>query len=341
MAVEPALAEKTKIMKLKFNLKVDFNFGRKENELPTSVIATRRIADVFEDQIMLMAKIRSSKTILNYNTALRSFLAYAGADAAFNSLDSRSVEGYERWLRDNGVALNTISCYMRSLRAIYTEIMEQMKISGNEDPFKKAFRGNTRTQKRSVSTEDIIKIRELWLQRGTFEELTRNVFLFCFYAMGMPFVDAAHLKHSQISGNIICYGRRKTGQPVRVAIEPVMWDIINRYRVDGRERIFPLLPDNDGEETEQEYRIMLSRYNRKLKRIAKKAGIKSNITSYVVRHTWASAAYDSNIDLPIISKALGHTNTETTLIYIREIDDQKLHEANKMLLNSIGVIDNE
>jgi integrase/recombinase XerD len=49
----------------------------------------------------------------------------------------------------------------------------------------------------------------------------------------------------------------------------------------------------------------------------------------------ASMAYDMNVDLPIISKAMGHTNTGTTLIYIRGINDKKLQMANRKIIKEI------
>src|SRR3712207_7772652 len=62
--------------------------------------------------------------------------------------------------------------------------------------------------------------------------------------------------------------------------------------------------------------LFRSRYNRSLKLLARQAGISVNLTSYVARHSWASIAYEQGIALPVISKVLGHTNTETTLVYI-------------------------
>jgi integrase len=80
---------------------------------------------------------------------------------------------------------------------------------------------------------------------------------------------------------------------------------------------------------------MLNRYNRSLKTLARKAGVTRRLTSYTPRHTWASVAYDQNVDLSVISKALGHTNTQTTLTYIKEISDNRLAEANHLIVGRI------
>lgn len=43
----------------------------------------------------------------------------------------------------------------------------------------------------------------------------------------------------------------------------------------------------------------------------------------------------NNVELPVISKALGHTNPTTTLTYISEIGDNRMAQANEKLLNKI------
>ena len=147
--------------------------------------------------------------------------------------------------------------------------------------------------------------------------------------------DVAHLKKSQIEGDWLSYYRRKTGQLVKIPIEPCMMQIIHKYYQKEREYIFPIMTSSDKESNN--YRSKLTIYNRTLKDLARIADINCNITSYVVRHTWASIAFSHNVELSVISKALGHTNTETTMIYIREIDDERLKSASRLLLNGIGI----
>ena len=84
-----------------------------------------------------------------------------------------------------------------------------------------------------------------------------------------------------------------------------------------------------------EYEAVRDIYNRQLRRLSKMAGLSRKLTSYVARHSWASMAYSQNVDLSVISKALGHTNSKTTMVYIREIDDNRIDKANHQLLGSI------
>jgi integrase len=150
----------------------------------------------------------------------------------------------------------------------------------------------------------------------------------------MPFVDIAFLRRSQINDNQLTYYRHKTGQRIVIPLEPCMNEIISRYQSDS-EYVFPLLRSLEPQKAYNEYLQMLNRYNRSLKTLARKAGVTRRLTSYTPRHTWASVAYDQNVDLSVISKALGHTNTQTTLTYIKEISDNRLAEANHLIVGRI------
>ena len=113
-----------------------------------------------------------------------------------------------------------------------------------------------------------------------------------------------------------------------------MTDIIQKYANDDSDYLFPIIRSLDPKKAYRQYQVSLGVYNKKLKELSRMAGIKANLTSYVVRHTWASLAYEKNVDLSVISKALGHTDTQTTQIYIREINDERLATANRSLLSS-------
>ena len=63
--------------------------------------------------------------------------------------------------------------------------------------------------------------------------------------------------------------------------------------------------------------------------------LESNLTSYTPRHSWASIAHKKGIYINVISQALGHSNTKTTSIYIKEIENEQLEQANKIVISAI------
>jgi integrase/recombinase XerD len=123
---------------------------------------------------------------------------------------------------------------------------------------------------------------------------------------------------------------------VQVRVEPCMQDIIDRYDTSSSPYVFPILRAGATmAETARRYRSALSYHNRLLKRIGCMAGLARPLTTYVARHSWASAAYKDGVNINVIAQALGHSSPETTRIYVRELDGSQVFRANKNVLNGV------
>lgn len=279
----------------------------------------------------------SFSTAANYNTAIKSLLKYLGCkDIKVKDISQEMLENYQKWLLRRNVSLNTISCYMRSLRSVYNRVTEN---SG--DVFVKAFTGNTPTVKRSLSITDIQRLMMMKLPYRSRIMLTRDLFIFSFYCQGMPFIDLAFLKKSQIEDGNIIYHRRKTGQIIHIKIEPCMESIIKKYEDKDPVYVFPILKSTDKNSPYVQYQKQLCYYNLSLKRLGRKTGLSRPLTSYVARHTWASIAFQTNVELQTISRAMGHTNPMTTLIYIKELDNHYLATANRKIIMACNALTEE
>lgn len=313
--------------------------SEKKNESSHSGIG-HSFSDYVEKQITRLRELGRFSTARNYQTALRSFLEFCShRHLSFSEINSTLMADYERWLK-NKVTLSTVSCYLRSLRAIYNKAVEDGVVE-DKSPFVRSYTGYPKTEKRSIGITDIRKLSTLSLKPGTFACLVRDIFLFCIFACGMPFVDVAFLRKSQISDGYLTYHRRKTHQQIRVRLLPCAQTIINRYRSSDSDYVFPFLTRTDPEEAYKQYKEKLCYYNKVLKDIGKQAGITRKLTSYVSRHSWASLAYEQNTDVSVISKGLGHTSSNTTYVYIKGIDDVRLDDANRKIINKIMVAKEE
>ena len=275
------------------------------------------------------------KTRQNYLTAYNSFRRYVGKEEVYLSdITQDKIDEYQRWLMDKGITMNTISCYMRSLRSVYNKFATN-RTKRTSNPFSGAYTGNIDTCKRSISAEDIGKIASLNIDDDDDLLWARDMFVFSFCTMGMPFCDIVSLKKSNIKDDRIVYARKKTKQTIIVKIEKPVREIIDKYYDENSVWLFPsLLGDNDMW-TLGHYQRLLCRYNYLLKTIATMAGVNKKITSYVSRHSWASIANELNIGMPIVSQALGHTNSKTTQIYISKINYKHVEEANWEVLKEV------
>lgn len=282
-----------------------------------------------EEEIIRSSRFLSRSTIKNYRTAVTSFKRFMeGKSLRLSDIDTRLLADYEKYLLRQHICLNTSSCYLRSLRSLYNRAVEEGLVE-QRHPFDKVFTGNCRTNKRGLSVAEVRRLYALSVPSRSFGALVRDVFLFCLFACGMPLVDVAYLKKSQIKDGRICYHRRKTAQEVSFRILPCMQQILDRYLSIEGEYVFPLL------KRVSDYPRLLLRFNRQLAVLGRKAKLHLPLTSYVARHTWAGLAYEMNIGLGVISKGLGHTNARTTQIYLSDLGNSRLDAANRKLCREI------
>ena len=165
---------------------------------------------------------------------MKSFMKFRKQqDILLYELDELVVGAYESYLKHQGLTLNTISFYMRRLRAIYNCAVKELKIPDRK-PFATAFTRTTKTSKRAISQKAIRQLAQLKLETYN-RRLARDLFLFSYYTRGMSFVDIACLEKSNIRNGYLIYKRRKTGQELKIAWRQSMQDIVDRYpSLDGK-----------------------------------------------------------------------------------------------------------
>lgn len=76
----------------------------------------------------------------------------------------------------------------------------------------------------------------------------------------------------------------------------------------------------------------ISNFNKHIKKIGIELKIKKSLSSYVARHSWASAAKKLNHSIEVIKEGLGHSDIKTTEIYLDNFDDEVLDNANKEII---------
>jgi integrase len=282
--------------------------------------------------------------ILKYAT--RSFLIFLdNRDVRIDQIDKDLMKNYEQYMFKNKKAKNTVSAYMRSLRTIYNRaIREKIFIPKNPDykPFSGVFTGNDKTAKRAIDVESISQLAKLEIDKSNKKEkLFRDIFLFCFFTHGMSFIDLINLKKENITGKYIRYRRQKTGQEITIKLENCMRRIIERYADKNSKYIFPILRELENADDLHlkwtKTRSALALYNRQLNKLAIKAGIEERLTSYVARHSWATAASREGIPLHIISRGMGHESIRTTQFYIARADYSDVAHANKKILALLAI----
>lgn len=136
-----------------------------------------------------------------------------------------------------------------------------------------------------------------------------------------------------MANGFIRYRRKKTGQLLIVELADEGRKIISKY-TNRTQYLLPIITIENGEERKQ-YQGQLLRINRHLKTIGKLISLPVPLSTYVVRHAWATIARDKGIELSIISEGLGHDNESTTRIYLDSIRTTRVDEANRAILDDL------
>lgn len=287
-----------------------------------------------EEIIRKHRQMRRLGTANNYNAMLNSFRRFRrNVDISFDMIDKILIEDYEVYLRARGLVPNSVSFYMRILRAVYNRAAEQ-GLTQDLKPFRDVFTGREKTRKRAVSLDDIRRIKNLDLLGKPHLEFARDMFLFLFYCRGMSFIDAVFLKKTDVREGVLVYRRQKTRQLFSVKIVFQVQEIVKRYSVEWSPYLFSII-STPGKEERKQYEAALRRVNNALKQIGRLLGLSIPLTTYVARHAWATIAKSKNVPVAVISEALGHNSIHTTQIYLASLDASIIDMANELVLKDL------
>lgn len=293
------------------------------------------------------------RTARAYRTVTRGIVRFnKGRDIPLGQLNSCLIKDFEIYLKTAGRLPNTVSYYMRNLRAIYNKaIADKRIVNRGANPFAGVYTGVTRTMKRALSLDEVKRLHELDFaallrecgpgirERQAAENLCRSwrYFDFCLYTRGMSFVDLAYLRKENIRGGFIRYVRKKTGQQIEVKVTSEIQDVIDSFAKEtaGSPYVFPIIRNN-GKPARLQYESALRSQNHRLKRLAGLAGIGKAVSTHWARHTWASVGKQRNLPVGVISECLGHTSERTTRIYLDSLENSLLDAANDTVLSAIA-----
>ncbi len=281
-------------------------------------------------ELKRLNKVRTSET---YTSALHSFMAFRkDIDLPIDGISSDLMLRYESWLKSRDVGMNTISFYMRILRAVYNRAVEK-GITEQQYPFRHVYTGIGKTTKRAIPLSTLKKLKTLDLAANPSLDYARDLFLFSFYTRGMSFVDMAFLRKKDLQCGILTYRRRKTGQQLTIKWERCMEEIVAKYQdttTGDTIYLLPIIKKKDNER--QQYTNALHLVNYRLRQLSAILQLQRPLTMYVARHSWASAAKSQHIPISVISEGMGHDSEATTQIYLASLESSVVDKANKKIL---------
>ncbi len=219
--------------------------------------------------------------------------------------------GKEKRQHNGTITKNTVRGYMRYLRVILNQAIEDKIII--ENPTKNVILKVPQPERNFLTEQEIIdfsKVETPFLD-------SQNAFLFACFT-GLRFSDIRRLNWSNITEGYIQFRQKKTGRPDRIKLSKNALKILEKQRA--------LHPDS---ESAFQFRI-LQTVNNHVKKIANEAKMKKKLSFHCSRHTFATYLLTKGIGIFTVSKLLGHSNINSTLVYAKLVDSVKDDAINSL-----------
>lgn len=311
--------------------------GKGENEHTTIVELFNIIATEKE-------QLNKAGTARVYRDTMRSFQKFAKNDRIkFSELDAVMLRKYHRFLRIDCKG-TTIKLRFKILRALYNEGINRAvggatreRLPFGVGRFQTKEINVQQPEKRAITRQQIQQIIDLDLIEHPKLARARHYAVFSYFARGMNFACMARLKWSDFSGDQshFFYRRKKTGKPLTVTVFEPMREALEFFRGLDVETpfVFPILKKTYNDSVKEMSRITEQRkgFNKELKKIGTIINVQK-LSTYVIRHSYASNARDAGGSLSAISAALSHNSLKQTETYLRELDTSAIDEATTKLL---------
>lgn len=270
-----------------------------------------------------------------YKSSLNALVAFHGnGHLPFRKVTPEFIKSFETHLRRKGCSWNTVSTYLRTLRAVYNRAIRCHMANYVPHLFKYVYTGTRADRKRALDNGEMAQLLDnspSGLTTPPYLKKTHALFVLMFMLRGLPFVDLAYLKKSDLEENVLTYRRRKTGRQLSVTLTPEAMILVRRYMNTDPSSpyLFSLITADEGTEVAyREYQLALRNFNYQLTLLKRILGFTSNLSSYTARHTWATMAYYSEVHPGIISEAMGHSSIMVTETYLKPFRNKKIDEAN-------------
>ena len=258
----------------------------------------------------------------------------------FQEIDERFLKKFKIYLKGNCSLTETTAMNVMVLirllfnRAIKDKVVSKELYSFGPGKFKIKF---PETIKIGL-TEQEMKVIESLDSLSDGERHSLNVWLYSFYFAGMRVSDVLKTRWSQIYDGRLHYRMGKNSKLLSLKIPSKIDKILEEYvcdRNDNDDFIFPELKKanlDDAKDLYNKIKTANKKFNKNLKSIAIKAGIKKKLTMHIARHSFGNIAKDSIHPL-MLQKLYRHSDLKTTLIYQANFIHQEADDALEKVIN--------
>lgn len=289
---------------------------------------TENVFDYIQTVIQRKKGRLKASSLRNYDLFYNKLLLMIpGRDLYFYDIDLNFIQRLDKYLLDNHNNKNTACRKHKTFQVIINHALKDGLLKN--DPYQFFNKGTIKGTRHFLTEIEFAKLREIYKAQTLPEPEQNALRMFLFMCMtGLRISDLLNLKYNNIITDLDSFGNKsqmidisqiKTENQNSIPLLPGALEILNFYNSNPA----------PGEYIFKEYRNPQN-INYRLKYIAKKTGIRKNLTNHIARHTFATIALNKGMDIYTVSKILGHTDLKTTMIYAKLLNSSKIDEMQKI-----------
>lgn len=243
---------------------------------------------------------RSMKVIQEFNDSFK-----------FSDIDYSFVVSFEKFLKRKKLATNSRWGIHKHFKVFINEAIKLKLFDEKQYPYNDFKVKKSRTSRTFLNLSELNKLQDFYHKKPS---KALKAWLGMAYT-SLRVQDILEIEFTNIRSNTLVFTPQKTSESLTNLEIPLS----ARAKIligEGRGQIFDQISD--------------VQINKQIKGIAKKCGIKKNVTCHVARHTFATLYLKAGGKIERLQKILGHKDIETTMVYTHITLDEQIEDVAKM-----------
>ncbi len=276
--------------------------------------------DAYLDHLRVVRRL-SPRSIESYGRDLLALARFAeGRGKPPDALTTQDLEAFVRQLMAEGYAPRSVARVVAGVRGFFRHLLVERAIAADPADDLRPPRA-WRALPRYLSLEEVDRLLEA-PDVATPRGLRDRALIELLYATGLRVSELVGLKPGDLHldvGYLTCIGKGDKQRVVPVGDQARDW--VARYLREGRPALLKgsasawLFPSGRGASP-----LTRVGFWKLLKRYAVQAGVTTDVSPHVLRHSFATHLLDRGADLRAIQLMLGHADLSTTQIYTHVLE---------------------
>ncbi|TWR29170.1 tyrosine-type recombinase/integrase [Mucilaginibacter pallidiroseus] len=326
-----------------------FTFEKFEKLLYATRSSLTNIIDHYQTYIAELDKNDQTGTSSSYSCSINSIREYFNSARinpieviTFDMITPELLNKYENWMIAMDNSRTTVGIYLRALRKIFNQAIDEGIIDKEIYPFKKYKIPTGKNTKKAIEAPDLKKLFNADTKGNIFQEKAKAFWFFSYQCNGMNIRDISELKFKDLHGTYFSFLRHKTirttkedPKPIIVPITDYVKWVIEKYgnkKGKPNDYVFPIFsPGMDAKERHRVNQNFVRFINQHMKKLAKNNGMDIKGTMEA-RHSFTTQVTRKQ-GMEFAQEALGHTTLATTQNYWAGFQSETKKEMADMLMN--------